>query len=250
MKRFILQNKRQKSRKLEPTPHNIIRYLSKLGVCSRKQACELVLQGRVQINGKIVRHPGEKVSGKERITLDGRKVEKNKNIYILLHKPPGYLTTRKDEKGRKTVYDLLHNIPQWVFPVGRLDQDSEGLILLTNDTALGERMTNPRYGIPRTYQVVVHGSPSPNDLKRIREGTEIGRGEKTGPARVKILRQDPGSTLLEITLTEGKNREIRRIFDSLGQPVKKLTRIHFGPFHLGSLKPGEYRFLEPKSVPF
>lgn len=246
MTRFLRFNKRQRRAKLQFSAHNIIRHLSKLGVCSRKQACNLVLQGRIQVNGKTIKDPGKRVSGKEKITLDGKSLPKKEKVYLLLHKPPGYVTTRKDEKGKKTIYDLLPNTLGWIFPVGRLDQDSEGLLLLTNDTSLGERLSHPRYQVPRTYTVTVKGHPSVEDLKRIGEGLEIGQGEKTRPAHVKVLRQHITFTLLEITLTEGKNREIRRIFDLLGKPVTKLIRTQFGPFHLGSLKSGEYRRIPVK----
>ncbi len=231
-----------------PRTHNIVRILSKRGICSRKQAIGWVFEGRVTINGREVRDPGQRVKSSDRILVDGKTPSKKEKIYILMNKPRGYVTTRKDERGRKTVYDLLSDFPDWVFPVGRLDQDSGGLLLFTNDTLWADKFTDPRNQTSRTYKVTIERPISEEDLMRIREGMVMGRGDKTRPARIKILEQDP--TFLEITLTEGKNREVRRIFETLGKPVKHLTRTRFGAFHLGSLKPGEWRKTHAKSASF
>lgn len=246
MKRPFTFKKRQDLRNLHSPCHNIIRTLSKLGVCSRKQACEWVLAGRVQIKGRIIRDPGFKVRSGESILLDGKPALKKNKIYLMLHKPAGYITSRQDEKGRKTVYGLLREIPEWIFPVGRLDQDSEGLLLFTNDTAWGEKLTNPASQIARTYRVVVDGVPSPEDLQKIQTGMDIGKGEHSQPASVKLLYSNLSSSALEMTLTEGKNREVRRIFEKLGKQVRSLLRTRFGPFRLDGLPPGRHRRINPR----
>lgn len=244
MRRPLFSKKRQNFKKLQPT-HNIIRTLSKLGVCSRKQACEWVMAGRVQVTGRIIRDPGFKVPAGAMIYVDGKPAVKQKKIYIMLHKPAGYVTTRQDEKGRKTVYELLTDVKEWLFPVGRLDQDTEGLLLFSNDTAWGDRLTDPESKVPRTYRVVVNGRPSDEDMKKIQNGMDIGRGERSLPAVVKLLSSDNPTSTLEITLTEGKNREIRRMFDLLGKPVLRLTRTCFGPFRLDGLPLGRHKRIEP-----
>jgi 23S rRNA pseudouridine2605 synthase len=223
------------------TYQNIIRVLSKKGICSRKQAVVLVKQGRIQINKKVISNPGHPVTSSDIILLDNKPLEKSKKTYILFNKPKGFVTTRNDELGRKTVYDLLGDIGRWVFPVGRLDKDSEGLLIFTNDTIFGDKLTDPKNNMPRTYEVLIDRIPSENDLQKIREGTYIGRGENTAPAKIDIIRQDKSSTYLKITLTEGKNREIRRLFESLGKKVKKLKRIQFGPFTLGDIPEGKWK---------
>ena len=246
MRRPLFPRKRQNFKKLQPT-HNIIRTLSKLGVCSRKQACEWVMAGRVQVTGRIIRDPGFKVTAGAMIYVDGKPAVKQKRTYLMLHKPAGYVTTRHDEKGRKTVYELLTDVKEWLFPVGRLDQDTEGLLLFTNDTAWGDRLTDPDSNVPRTYRVTVRGLPSSEDIKKIQNGMDIGRGERSRPAKVKLLSSDNSTATVEITLTEGKNREIRRMFDQLGKPVLRLTRTCFGPFRLDDLPLGRHKRIDPRA---
>ena len=243
MTSFLFHKKRHKRKNLNPVQaYNIIRTLSKLGICSRKQAVSLVQSGRLQVNGQVIRDPGRKVKKTDQILLDGKPLQKKKKIYLMLYKPAGYITTREDEKNRKTVYDLL-DCENWIFPVGRLDQDSEGLLLFTNDTAFSEEMTNPHHQVPRTYQVELQESISHEELEKIRQGIDIGRGERACPKKIRILRQTSPNTFLEIILREGKNREVRRIFEALGKKVYRLIRTQFGPFHLGSLQPGQWRYI-------
>ena len=225
---------------MQPKTYNIIRTISKYGLCSRKQAFEFVKNGKVRVNEKTVLDPGKKISPVDRISVNGKPLKEKRKRYILFHKPAGYVTTRQDELGRPTVYEFLKNIDDWVFPVGRLDKDSEGLLILTNDTKFGNALTDPRYNIPRTYKVLIDGILSNDNLEDIRKGINIGRGEKTQPAKVKILNHDKNRTLLEITITEGKNREVRRLFEHLNKPVKRLIRLSFGPFSLGHIKSGKY----------
>ncbi|NLO90499.1 MAG: rRNA pseudouridine synthase [Elusimicrobia bacterium] len=222
--------------------HNIIRVLSKLGVCSRKQAVEYVQAGRVSVNGKTVLNPGMPASVNDRILVDGKAPAKNEKICVLFNKPPDCVTTRSDELGRKTVYDYLGDMGQWLFPVGRLDLESEGLLLFTNDTAFGNRLTDPRFSIPRTYLVTLDGPLSPAELERIgRGGVDIGRGECSGPASLSAVPEASGGFTVRITLTEGKNRELRRLFEVFGRKVLRLLRTDFGGFSLGDIAPGQWR---------
>ncbi len=220
--------------------HNVIRAISRSGFCSRKQALRLVQANAVKINGKTVLDPGQKVSLPDRVTVNGKPLPRKEARYILLNKPSGYVTTRKDELGRPTVYEFLKDVKDWVFPVGRLDLDSEGLLMFTNDTKLGNVLTDPRYDIERTYEVLITGSLAREEMLKIPKGIDIGRGETARPKNIKVLTCNDDSTLIEITLTEGKNREIRRLFQCLGRDVKRLKRIRFGPFKLGDLKPGKW----------
>lgn len=222
--------------------HNIIRMLSKLGFCSRKQAVEYVRDGRVTLNGRVTTNPGQPATAKDKILVDGKPPARREKICLLFNKPAGCVTTRSDELGRKTVYDYLGGALSWVFPVGRLDLESEGLLVFTNDTDLGNRLTDPRYKIPRTYQVTIDGILSQHDIEKIiHGGIDIGRGEFTGPANIFPLKQEGGAQTLEITIAEGKNREIRRMFEALGRRTLKLVRTRFGPFELGNIPSGSWR---------
>ena len=230
---------RNKHQKLY-TPNNIIRTISKSGLCSRKQALELVMAGKVRINSKTVTDPGCKVRNSDRILVHEKPIPKARKRYILFHKPAGYITTRKDELGRPTVYEFFKDIDDWVFPVGRLDLDSEGLLIFTNDTKLGNVLTDPHYKISRTYEVLITGHITDKEIEKIiNEGMDIGRGEISHPISLKIASKDADSTWVEISLREGKNREIRRLFEALNRPVKRLIRTKFGPFKLGSIESGK-----------
>lgn len=224
--------------------YNIARVISKLGICSRKQAIELIKAGKVRLDGKIVLDPGVMAFLNSDILVNGEKAKKKEKLYILLNKPAGCVTTRSDERGRENVYKFLAGVDKWLFPVGRLDKDSEGLLIFTNDSDLGEKMTDPAFNVPRTYEVLISGRLSDGELACIRRGTDIGRGETSKPVSVKIKNTVPWGVSLEITLTEGKNREIRRLFAVYGKTVLKLKRTGFGPFKLGDLKPGEWRYLK------
>lgn len=221
-------------------PHNIIRTISKSGLCSRKQALGLVLAGKVKIKGKIILDPGIKISDPGAITVNGKPLPKVKKKYILFHKPRGYVTTRQDELARPTVYEFLKDIDDWIFPVGRLDRDSEGLLIFTNDTKFGNILTDPRYNIERTYEVLIDGVILQDDIVRMLKGVDIGRGEKAQPICVKILDAKDGGSWIKVSLQGGKNREIRRLFECFDRNVERLIRTKYGPFSLGSIKPGEW----------
>lgn len=218
--------------------HNIIRMISKSGLCSRKQALDLVMAGKVKVKGRTIFDPGITINDSGNILVGGKPLPKGKKRYFLFHKPAGYVTTRKDELGRPTVYEFFKNIDDWIFPVGRLDRDSEGLLIFTNDTKFGNVLTEPRYKIERTYEVLIDGAISHNEILEMQRGVDIGRGEKAEPTGVKILGKKDDKSWVMVSLKGGKNRELRRLFESFDKPVKRLIRIKYGPFSLGSIKPG------------
>ncbi len=195
--------------------------------------------------------------GRDVILVDGRRVEAGlERVVIVLHKPVGLLTTRTDPAGRPTVYDCLRDLDRWVFPVGRLDRNTSGLLLLTNDTAFACGLTDPVQHVPRTYRARVHGRPDPETLRMLADGVDLGRGVVTRPATVRLLETPPGAAAegswLEVVLTEGRKRQIRRMCAILGHPVQQLIRLRIGPFTLGLLPPGHWRYEEgsPGEVAF
>ena len=205
------------------------------------------MAGKVKVKGKITADPGMKVSDPGNIFVDGKPLPKVKKKYILFHKPAGYVTTRKDELGRATVYEFLKDVDEWIFPVGRLDRDSEGLLIFTNDTKFGNVLTEPRYKIERTYEVLIDGPISDDEIRSMLKGVDIGRGEMAQPASIKILDKNDGYNWVKVSLQGGKNREIRRLFESFNKSVKRLIRTKYGPFSLSSIKPGKW--IELKAIP-
>lgn len=219
------------------------RLLSRLGLCSRGTAAALVRAGRVRVGGRIVRAPETWVDPeRESVTLDGRAVRSARPLYLALNKPKGFLTSFGDPRGRRTVYDLLADVPAWVFPVGRLDRDTSGLLLLTNDTELGERITNPESGIPKRYRVTTKTRVEEGELARLERGLVLDDGP-TRPARATLIGHRGPTSVVEIALDEGRNRQVRRMFLALGRPVKDLRRIAIGPLELGELASGRWRVL-------
>jgi 23S rRNA pseudouridine2605 synthase len=204
----------------------------------------------VQVNGETVTRLGTTADPqRDRIFVDGKPlVFSAAPLYFLLHKPAGVVCTLKDPQGRPTVRDLLRNVRERVFPVGRLDYDSAGLLLLTNDGDLTERLLHPRYQLPRTYHVKIAGSPSPEALNRLRAGVQLDDGTLTGATQVGVLRRNERKTWLEITLQEGKNREVRRMCEAVGHRAEKLIRVRFGPLILTDLAIGAYRQLTTDEV--
>ena len=195
------------------------------------------------VNGHVSKDTSLRVSlESDRISVDGAvATEQREPVVIALHKPVGYVTTRSDPQGRPTVYDLLPSLDRFVFPVGRLDKDTSGLLIFTDDHRLGEALTNPDAHVPKTYEAEVDRSPDDSQLQALREGIGIGRGETTRPARVDVLKQ--GGSSIRIVLDEGKNRQIRRMFSAVGLTVVKLCRIGVGDFQLGALPAGGYSSL-------
>lgn len=219
------------------------RVLSKAGLGSRTQARSWIGAGRVRVNGKLIQTPDHWVDlERDRVTLDGRPVRASKPLYLLLYKPKGYLTTYKDPHGRPTIYDLIAEVEQWVFPVGRLDLDSSGLLLLTNDTQFAEALTNPDYEVPRTYLVKAATRLSDAQLEELRQGVRLKDGP-TRPALVSRLRDSGNHTFFEITITEGRNRQVRRMVEALGSRALKLVRTAIGPLRIGELEIGKCRLL-------
>ncbi len=224
------------------------RVISKAGLGSRSDARSWIGAGRVQVNGRVVQTPDFWVDLKrDRVTLDGKPVRAGKKIYILLYKPRGYVTTRKDPEGRDTVYDLLEESEAWVFPVGRLDLDTSGLLLLTNDTQFAERLTNPDYKVAKTYHVKASTRLVDEQLRQLRQGVRLNDGP-TRPAIVERLRDSEKYTFIEITITEGRNRQVRRMLEAVGGKVLKLVRVAIGSVRIGDLEIGKYRPLSAEEI--
>jgi pseudouridine synthase len=220
------------------------RVLSRAGAASRTASREWIAKGRVKVNGKVIRNPDHWVeNGKDTVHFDGRPVREQKKLYIALNKPAGVVTSRGDNRGRPTVYDLLKDLDRWVFPVGRLDMDTSGLLILTNDTMFGDRLLDPDSKIPKTYYVKVAGSMAPEHYRALESGLDIGRGETTGPARTREIRRSEKNTFFELTITEGKNRQVRRMCEAIERPVRKLVRIRIGGYTLGELPVGQFVML-------
>jgi pseudouridine synthase len=225
------------------------KYLANAGVCSRRAAEVLIRSGRVSIDGEIVTELGSKVDPyKNEIRVDKNRILWEKSlIYILLNKPKRVLTTVRDPYGRTTVMDLLKKIPGRVYPVGRLDKDSEGLLLLTNDGTLAHRLLHPSHKVTKTYHATVRGRPSRAVLDLLRQGVEI-EGKMTLPCEMRILKTMRHSTVLEIVLKEGRKRQIRLMLNTVNHPVVRLIRIKMGPVGLEKLQPGKYRTLTDSEV--
>ena len=219
--------------------------LSRAGVASRHASEQLMLDGRVSVNGVTVRELGTKADpAHDDIRVDGRRVKvAEHHRYLLLNKPRGYVTTRSDPQKRPTVIDLLRGVREYVYPVGRLDFDSEGLLLLTNDGDLAARLTHPRHGVPRVYEARVLGVPDAHDLDRLARGLMID-GRRTEPAQVRSL----AGALLEITVREGRNRQVRKMCEAIGHPVTHLKRVAIGPLRDRKLPLGHWRELRPEEV--
>ena len=224
------------------------RVVSKAGLGSRTEARKWIGAGRVKVNGRVEGDPNRWVDlERDAITVDDRSLEKATPVYLLLHKPAGYLTTYRDPEGRPTIYDLLPDRESYLFPVGRLDLDTSGLLILTNDTAFAERMTNPEHHVPKTYVVKASRHLPEGELGRLREGIEL-RDGPTRPAVVKRLRDPGGKTVFEITITEGRNRQVRRMVEALDAKVISLTRVAIGELALGDLQEGKCRTLTAEEV--
>ncbi|ACA59707.1 pseudouridine synthase [Candidatus Desulforudis audaxviator] len=224
------------------------KYLAEAGIASRRASEELILAGRVRVNGEVVRELGTTVdSSRDRVEVDGQKIRPEPKIYVLLYKPRGYVTTARDPQGRRKVTDLVAGAGGRVFPVGRLDYDSEGLLLLTNDGELAYRLTHPRFHVPKTYHVVLDRSPGPAALRAIARGVELDDG-LTAPAGVRLVRRDGREALVEMTIHEGRKRQVRRMWAALGFEVQRLKRVRMAGLELGGLEPGRWRHLRTTEV--
>jgi len=223
--------------------------LAQAGIASRRQSEKLILEGRVRVNGQVVTELGRRVDKeKDRIEVDGRLIKfPEKRICIMLHKPAGYVTTLRDPQGRKKVTDLLSGIKERLFPIGRLDKDTEGLLLLTNDGDLCYWLTHPKFHVEKTYLAEVKGVPEPGKLELLRKGVKLEEG-MTSPAGVRMVDQKTGNAVLEIVIHEGRKRQVKRMCAAIGHPVLKLKRVGFGGLWLGDLPRGTYRFLTEREI--
>ena len=225
--------------------------LAKAGVASRRRAEELIRQGKVRVDGKVVTEMGTKVDPEtQNIECDGvALVSREEKVYILLNKPTGYLSTVDDPQGRPIVTDLLKNIAERVYPVGRLDLNTEGALLLTNDGEMAQKILHPSHEVNKTYVAKVKGVPGKKKLDVLSKGIEL-EGRKTWPARIKVLKTLAQSTVIQIVIHEGRKRQVRKMFEAIGHPVLALKRTAYGQLQLGGLGPGKYRFLTPRDIKF
>ena len=247
-KRQGAEGERQRGR-----PERLQKILSAAGVASRRLAEELIVQGRVSVNGGVVTELGTKADpSNDEIRVDGSRLHGPQRLrYILLNKPRGYVTTRSDPQGRPTVIDLLRRVREYVYPVGRLDYDSEGLLLLTNDGELAARLTHPRHGVERVYEARVRGVPGPHEIDRLERGIVID-GRPTAPATARLSRRPPDTAgpqaVLLLSIHEGRHRQVRKMLEAIGHPVVRLRRVRIGPIGDDTLKTGHYRDLTAAEI--
>ncbi len=226
------------------------KYLAQSGIASRRKAEEMIRDGRVRVDGRIVTEMGLKIDpDSQYVQCDNKKVGPLEQplVYILLNKPRGYLTTLSDPQGRPIVTSLLNNISTRVFPVGRLDLDTEGALILTNDGELAQKILHPSHETTKSYEALVQGIPAKSKIKTLETGIEL-EGRKTWPAQISLIKRKEQNTLFRITIHEGRKRQIRKMFQAVGHPVIALKRVAYGKLALGSLKIGSYRFLSTKEL--
>jgi 23S rRNA pseudouridine2605 synthase len=230
-------------------PERLQKILSKAGVTSRRKAEDLILQGRVSVNGNIVRELGTKaVLGRDEICVDGKTIKpETEKLVLAFFKPKRCVTTLNDPQGRSTVADFVNKFPMRLYPIGRLDYDAEGLLLLTNDGELAHRLQHPRYKVPKTYLVKVRGHPPTEALAKLQQGVNLEDGI-TAPAELKVMEDDQKATWLSLTLREGRKHQVKRMCAAVGHPVLRLRRTKIGPIELDDLRPGEIRRLKSREV--
>ncbi len=222
--------------------------LAKAGVASRRASEELITSGRVKVNGAVVRELGSRIAAEDLVEVDGRPLHgPQKRIYVLLYKPVGCVTTLKDPQGRSTVLDYVQGVPERIFPVGRLDYETSGVLVLTNDGELSNMLMHPRYGITKVYEAVVIGKPKDSELQSLRDGIELD-GVRTSPCEVAVQGTDGRSTRLVITLHEGRNRQVRRMLEAVHHPCVRLARVRYGILTLRGLRPGAWRTIRSDEV--
>jgi 23S rRNA pseudouridine2605 synthase len=224
----------------------LAKFLAHAGVSSRRHAERLVTGGRIRVDGRVVTDPARDVDERNEIEVDGTFVRPEPLEYYVVHKPAGVVSTAHDPEGRPKVIDMVESGAR-LYPVGRLDVDSTGLVLLTNDGALANRLMHPRYEVPRTYRARVAGGPSKRSLQALRSGVALEDG-RTRPALVSVLTSPGRESMLEITIHEGRNRMVRRMLEAVGHPVRALERVAFGPLELGRLRPGDSRKVRPQEL--
>lgn len=227
------------------------KYMAKSGVASRRKSEKMIEEGLVKLNGKIVTEQGIEINpDKDIVMVDNKtiKLEEHK-IYIMLNKPLGYVTTMDDEKDRKIIIDLIDNVDERIYPIGRLDMDTSGLMLLTNDGKVTNKITHPRNEVVKKYIAIVNGTPNKLELTKFRKGLMID-GKRTSPATIKIMKNYETESILEIEINEGRNRQIRKMCEAINHPIKKLKRVSIGEIQLGGLPVGEWRHLDEEEMKY
>ena len=236
----------------------INKYIAQAGIASRRKADELIEDGKVKVNGAVLKEPGYDVQDGDRVEVGGRLISgSEKPVYFALNKPAGYVTTLSDEKGRPTVVSLLTDVTERVFPVGRLDYDSSGLLILTNDGSLAQHVAHPKNKVWKTYLVRINGNPDYDEIKQLKNGVEIELKEggktrryTTRPAEVEFVSQAPHESVMQISISEGKNRQVRKMYEAIGYRVLALERIAIGEIKLGRTKSGTYRKLTKEEIEY
>lgn len=224
------------------------KYMASCGVASRRTAEKMIAEGRVSVNGETVTEMGVQVEDGDTVRLDGQVIRPEEiKKYVMYHKPAGEVTTVSDPEGRKCVLDHFRDYPVRLYPVGRLDYDSEGLLLLTNDGALTERLLHPSHQVDKTYLARVTGTVTPEELQRLRRGILLD-DHRTAPAKARLLKQETFASQVLVTIHEGRNRQVRRMFEETGHQVMQLRRVRFGPLELGELRRGEWRELTEEEI--
>lgn len=222
--------------------------MAQAGVASRRKSEELIIKGKVKVNGKVVTELGIKVDPqKDTIKVNGKEISKEKPVYILLNKPKGYITTMEDQFDRPIVLDLVKDVPQRLHSIGRLDYDTEGLLLLTNDGSLTYALTHPSHQVEKTYIVRAKGRITSSAIRTLEKGVMLDDG-MTAPAKAELLKGKMDHSVIKLTIHEGRNRQVRRMMDKVGFPVLRLKRVEMGPIRLGHLHPGGYRHLSQREV--
>jgi len=228
----------------------INKYLADCGVASRRKCDELISQGKVKVNGKVTRELGLDIKPTDVVMFENRVVRASvKRVYYKLHKPKGYVTTANDDKGRKTVVELMRGVQERVYPIGRLDYDTEGLLILTNDGDITNILTHPKNEVKKTYIASIEGEIDMEDVKKISKGIDIG-GYVTQPCSVSIISKDEKFTRVEVVISEGKNHQVKKMFEAVGKNVAFLKRVSIGEIKLGGLARGEYKALTTKEIAY
>lgn len=226
------------------------KYIAAAGVCSRRKADELIANGNVRINGAVMKEMGYDVADSDTVQVNGRTISAaSKKVYVAINKPLGYITSMDDDRSRATVAELVADIPERLFPVGRLDYNTTGLLIMTNDGDLTYTLTHPKHEVWKTYIATVSGVISDNRIARLRKGVDIG-GFVTSPAKVRVIKQMPRHAVVEISIHEGKNRQIRKMFAAVGNKVQELERVSIGDIRLGRLMSGHYRKLTREEIEY
>lgn len=226
------------------------KYIAAAGVCSRRKADELIANGNVRINGAVMKEMGYDVADSDTVQVNGRIISAaSKKVYVAVNKPLGYITSMDDDRSRATVAELVADIPERLFPVGRLDYNTTGLLIMTNDGDLTYTLTHPKHEVWKTYIATVSGVISDNRIARLRKGVDIG-GFVTSPAKVRVIKQMPRHAVVEISIHEGKNRQVRKMFAAVGNKVQELERVSIGDIRLGRLMSGHYRKLTREEIEY